>query len=68
MDGGMRIDVEDRSLFGISKKAASDYFIEITGEEDFLLIDHKPIGTHSVRKLPATFSHRITTFREMKIK
>ena len=56
MDGEMIIDVEDQSLFGVSKKVASAYFIEITGEKGFLLIDHTPIGTHSIRKLPAIFS------------
>ena len=58
MDGGMRLDLENQSMFGVSKKATSAYLIEITGEEGVSLIDHKPIGTHSIRKLPVTFSHR----------
>ena len=33
LDGGMRIDVENQSLFGVSKKAFSAYFIEITGRK-----------------------------------
>ena len=47
-----------RLLFGVSKNLASDKLSDIVTAEDFPRVNGKPLGTHSIRKLPATYARR----------
>ena len=46
-------------LFSVPKRSIQDLLGEITSQEDFLIFNrNSPIGTHSIRKLPATYARR----------
>ena len=51
---------EDGSIpmFGVKKERMRDLFTEITNQESFQLVLPGPIGTHSIRKMPATYARR----------
>ena len=59
MNGRMSTDRErDQSLFGISKKIASSHFGDVVDEDGFPAAKEGPLGTHSIRKFPATYARR----------
>ena len=55
---------EESTLFGINKGVASDALMKILREEGFPLFDQRPLGTHSIRKFPATYARRNGCFRD----
>ena len=46
------------SMFGIRKERMRTLFNEITSDKNYSLVFPGPIGTHSIRKLPATHARR----------
>ena len=51
---------EDGSIpmFGIKKEQMRSLFTDITDEDSFQPVLPGPIGTHSIRKMPATYARR----------
>ena len=56
--GQMEAGNATQSLFGIAKSRASDALKAILDDESFPRVDGKPLGMHSIHKLPATYAQR----------
>ena len=54
--GAIGINPEDPSLFKVKKQKMSVLFRELTNDPSFSHIIDVKIGTHSIRKLPATYA------------
>ena len=55
--GGMA-SVDDQSLFCVEKERIADLFKKITECDSFTQTIESKLGTHSIRKLPATYAQR----------
>ena len=58
MDGTMNKASASQLLFGVSKGVASKSLRDTIFADDFPRVDDKPLGTHSIRKLPSTYARR----------
>ena len=56
--GAIGVTEDDTSLFGVKKGKMASLFRQITSEPTFPQVTEGKIGTHSIRKLPATFARR----------
>ena len=56
-DGGIPI-------FGVKKERMRDLFTEITNQESFQPVLSGSIGTHSIRKMPATYEKRNGCYKD----
>ena len=56
--GVIGINTEDPTLFKIKKERISGLFCELSNDPSFPHITDGKIGTHSIRKLPATYAQR----------
>ena len=56
--GAIGLTEDDPSLFGVKKGKMASLFRQITSEPTFPQVIGGKIGTHSIRKLPATFARR----------
>ena len=49
---------ENGCLFGVSKNQATDRLTTVLSADDFPKVSGKPLGSHSIRKLPVTFARK----------